>query len=126
MKELFHFGIKGQKHGERRWQNEDGSLTPEGRIRYGVGEVKKAAKLLTGSDARAYYKQKAQWKAMDAQEKVRDAHRQFLRSPGGRKLAQLKSDAAYNSGMAFVAACGLISDASLRARGLDPKDYNDY
>ena len=24
---LMHFGIKGQKHGIRRWQNEDGSLT---------------------------------------------------------------------------------------------------
>lgn len=27
-------GIKGQKWGIRRFQNEDGSLTPEGRIRY--------------------------------------------------------------------------------------------
>lgn len=33
-----HFGIKGQKHGIRRWQNEDGSLTPEGYIHYGVGQ----------------------------------------------------------------------------------------
>lgn len=35
---LIHYGIKGQKWGERRWQYEDGSLTPEGRIHYGVGE----------------------------------------------------------------------------------------
>lgn len=35
---LMHFGIKGQKHGIRRWQNEDGSLTPEGYIHYGVGQ----------------------------------------------------------------------------------------
>ncbi len=33
--ELYHFGIKGQKWGIRRYQNEDGSLTEEGRIRYG-------------------------------------------------------------------------------------------
>lgn len=32
--ELFHFGIKGQKWGVRRFQNEDGSLTPEGKQRY--------------------------------------------------------------------------------------------
>ena len=32
---LAHHGIKGQKWGIRRYQNEDGSLTPEGRERYG-------------------------------------------------------------------------------------------
>ena len=35
---LVHYGVKGQKHGERRYQNPDGSLTPEGREHYGVGE----------------------------------------------------------------------------------------
>lgn len=35
---LAHHGIKGQKHGRRRWQNEDGSLTPAGREHYGVGD----------------------------------------------------------------------------------------
>lgn len=33
---LIHHGIKGQKWGVRRYQNEDGSLTDEGRARYGV------------------------------------------------------------------------------------------
>ena len=33
--ELYHHGIKGQKWGVRRYQNEDGSLTPAGRERYG-------------------------------------------------------------------------------------------
>ena len=32
---LVHFGIKGQKWGDRRYQNEDGTLTPEGKKRYG-------------------------------------------------------------------------------------------
>lgn len=31
---LYHHGIKGQKWGERRFQEEDGSLTPAGRERY--------------------------------------------------------------------------------------------
>ena len=37
---LYHHGIKGQKWGERRWQNEDGSLTPAGREHYGYGEAR--------------------------------------------------------------------------------------
>lgn len=32
--ELYHHGIKGQKWGVRRYQNEDGTLTPEGKKRY--------------------------------------------------------------------------------------------
>ena len=35
-KYLAHFGIKGQKWGVRRFQNEDGSLTSEGKKRYGI------------------------------------------------------------------------------------------
>lgn len=44
--ELYHHGVKGQKHGHRRWQNPDGSLTPAGREHYGVGM--KRAKRLAG------------------------------------------------------------------------------
>lgn len=33
--ELYHHGIKGQKWGIRRYQNEDGTLTSAGRSRYG-------------------------------------------------------------------------------------------
>lgn len=32
---LCHFGILGQKWGVRRFQNEDGTLTEEGKVRYG-------------------------------------------------------------------------------------------
>ena len=34
---LMHHGIKGQKWGVRRYQNNDGSLTAAGRERYGYG-----------------------------------------------------------------------------------------
>lgn len=33
--ELYHYGIKGQRWGVRRYQNEDGSWTPAGKKRYG-------------------------------------------------------------------------------------------
>ena len=37
MSELYHYGIQGQKWGVRRYQNEDGSYTSEGKQRYGIG-----------------------------------------------------------------------------------------
>lgn len=39
---LAHHGIKGQKWGVRRYQNEDGSLTPEGERRYGESRAHKS------------------------------------------------------------------------------------
>ena len=37
-RELYHWGVKGQKWGVRRYQNKDGSLTPAGRKRYSSKE----------------------------------------------------------------------------------------
>lgn len=45
--DLYHWGIKGMHWGIRRYQNTDGSLTAEGRIRYGSGQesgLKRTAK----------------------------------------------------------------------------------
>lgn len=47
---LEHHGILGQKWGVRRYQNEDGSLTPEGRKRYGSSLTKKRERLTDTRD----------------------------------------------------------------------------
>ena len=52
---FMHSGIKGQKWGTRRYQNSDGSLTPEGRLHYGIGKMRTAAK---NYGAQAKYKAK--------------------------------------------------------------------
>lgn len=36
---LEHYGIKGMKWGERRFQDENGRLTPLGKVRYGLGKL---------------------------------------------------------------------------------------
>lgn len=41
---LTHHGIKGQHWGVRRYQNTDGSLTPEGRRHWGIGDAIRGAK----------------------------------------------------------------------------------
>lgn len=45
---LVHHGIKGMKWYQRRYQNKDGSLTPQGKIRYGqnTSPTKKSGKEL--------------------------------------------------------------------------------
>ena len=51
---LIHHGIKGQKCGVRRYQNEDGSLTAAGRKQYdkNLGE-KSTRRITTGKHSRA-------------------------------------------------------------------------
>lgn len=43
-KELYHHGVKGMKWGRRRYQNKDGSLTPEGNKRYARDQRENAGK----------------------------------------------------------------------------------
>lgn len=62
---LVHYGVKGQKKGQRRYQNEDGTLTEEGKIHYGYydrGDGTKDYKRLykdAEKDAKEYAKAKA-------------------------------------------------------------------
>ena len=52
--ELYHYGVKGQKWGIRRYQNLNGTLTEEGKIRYEVdpktGEASAEGKKLLRQD----------------------------------------------------------------------------
>lgn len=57
---LYHHGIKGQKWGVRRYQNDDGTLTEEGKKRYGVdsnGKMSKEGKDLYSQDRKKALKE---------------------------------------------------------------------
>lgn len=71
MSELYHHGINGQRWGFRRFQNEDGSLTPEGELRYNQGKQK----LARGKAAEMYKtkKYKARLALKQEKQKVKDA-----------------------------------------------------
>lgn len=52
--ELYHHGVKGQKHGVRNYQYKDGSLTPEGYIHYGYGKRNKKGDIVLTRTGKAY------------------------------------------------------------------------
>lgn len=68
--ELYHHGIKGQKWGVRRYQNEDGSLTAAGQKRYGVDK-------LDSSSRKSYSNEKKRNKA--ARKELRKLYRKIDR-----------------------------------------------
>lgn len=69
---LSHYGIKNQKWGVRRFQNEDGSYTAEGKERYGRGGEKRSKKdRSSGKGVMKGLNNKRDWKPEDA-EKLSD------------------------------------------------------
>lgn len=82
--ELMHFGTKGMKWGERRYQNLDGTLTELGKQRYGFGgersalgtkhDLNKLDREQTNAKARYdYYNTKSQRSIAKANKKLRKA-----------------------------------------------------
>lgn len=55
---LMHHGIQGQKWGVRRFTNEDGTLTPEGKKRYSKGRVFVSGTWKISSEDQGYYREK--------------------------------------------------------------------
>lgn len=110
--ELYHWGIHGMRWGKRRYQYEDGTLTPEGKIRYrkdGTERPKSEQKLMrqryeTLKKARAAKLKKAQEAAKKAQEEakrpktVKDLSDEDLR----KQVERLKLENSYFTNKDFV------------------------
>lgn len=77
---LIHYGIKGQRYGVRRFQNEDGSLTEEGKRRYGYYDR---------SDGTKDYKRLQKDAAADAKEYARA--KAFYGEGAGTRRKQIKN-----------------------------------
>lgn len=82
--ELYHFGKKGMKWGERKYQNQDGSLTPLGRIHYGIGKARDRG-------VSALTKLKIQRKAA-AKAKASGKSKPAVRKPVKKSKAQLEKE----------------------------------
>lgn len=101
--ELYHHGIKGMRWGVRRFQNEDGTLTAQGRQRYkDYRSDQSTRRSLTRHVAADKKNLKARGEAMnevtknynDAQEQMRKASSKVFIS--GKKRQELVDEAAAN------------------------------
>lgn len=87
-----HSGIKNMKWGVRRYQNPDGSLTPAGRIRYGVGKAREKsasgakAKVASSKDQE---RAAARAKRIEARQAKKDAR---IAEKNARKEAERKRE----------------------------------
>ena len=135
--ELYHWGIKGQKWGVRRYQNPDGSLTPAGIKRLQKADVKWAKKKTDKITAQA---KKASQRELDAYGNELLKLPNALKANGGlsaktinaynKKMAELMSqktsDIRAPSGrvVSFVAKRGEVGVfMALSNSGYDPTQY---
>ena len=118
--ELYHYGVKGQKWGVRRYQNSDGSLTDAGKKRVAKlnAKINKAdKKAIEGFDSsKKHFQDKkifSKEKGLDEYQKATiskqssDYYRKKLRSMGVNRNESLKVRAAeYEAGKAFAEKYG--------------------
>lgn len=83
---LAHHGIKGQRWGIRRYQNEDGTLTALGRKHVGQGSA--ANKVMRRNDRDVSKIEKAEQNIMSAREKNRNK----IASKYNKKIQKLQAD----------------------------------
>lgn len=112
--ELCHYGIKGQKWGVRRFQNEDGTRTSLGRERRRGNRLERAARKKK-SDYKAYRKRikridkmtdeeiANRIKRLESEAKLKDLERQKM-IPGGKAVAEILSSSGKNAATKIVTA----------------------
>ena len=95
--ELYHYGIKGQKWGVRRYQNSDGTLTSEGKQRYGTDkDMKREARKEVRAENKKAYQLGRQatidsYAAYIAGRKALKAQVRYDKNPKNRKLNKLEA-----------------------------------
>lgn len=117
---LVHHGIIGQKWGERRYQYQDGSLTPEGRRRYGLSDNSSK----TNEDIRKELNRSAlenRYANAMVRSKTKNNARELAKNVFGTVANTLNTSAAYGK------AAGVITKADLDvARRLNDASAEQY
>lgn len=102
---LAHHGVKGQEWGKRKYQYEDGSLTPEGKKHYGVGDGDGTNKKDPPTKAKKQEVSKAKPKDKPAEEKEKTPEE--LQAEAAKKAAR-KKKIAIAAGVTAAAIVGIV------------------
>ena len=127
--ELYHHGIKGQKWGIRRYQNEDGTLTAEGRQRYGTVENMRNQIGLEEAQAR-YNKSQTKttsqiwnpvnWISKKGRQKIKDASKEEVENRKKYEEAKKKADKSEKEWMRKEHGEEIERGRKLAENGYDP------
>ena len=130
MSDLRHHGIKGQKWGVRRFQNADGSLTADGRKRYGTDDlkdtldkvnkadslIKTAKKYQADKDHKEYNKKiKSDLSKMSDKELQQVVNRMNLEERYTQVMKSREKDAGESSAMKWLNIAGTVTTVSASA-----------
>ena len=115
--ELYHHGVKGQQWGVRRYQNSDGSLTPEGYRHWGLKENyhgfnAKGKKALAAIDAAAKYKKEAKRKGYSEADTKRFM-KEMSRQMGDANINQINKAAERKGNARVMKYMGVAGIAGL-------------
>jgi len=102
---LAHHGVKGQEWGKRKYQYEDGSLTPEGKKHYGVGDGDGTNKKDPPTKAKKQEASKAKPKDKPAEEHEKTPEE--LQAEAAQKAAR-KKKIAIAAGVTAAAIVGIV------------------
>ena len=124
---LMHHGIIGMKRGVRRWQDEDGNYTPEGRIHYGIGQgIRKIGAKINRSlsESNAKIAEKREKSAALARNRAENSRIRMELKPNAKTNERYKRDLAEANRL--TAKAGLSKTKSdiqaLRAKNLEDHD----
>lgn len=85
---LMHFGVIGQKWGERRWQNEDGSLTEAGKAHYNKSYSRSINKLKKKETKKSKLTLKSEKKQLNADKYKEKSFRTVSDKGYNKKMAK--------------------------------------
>ena len=108
---LMHYGIKGQKWGVRRFQNADGTLTPEGKERYLKSTSQADQQNLSFREkwrTREANNLEKAWEALDAEVKI-DREKTKQTKSDGRIVDDVLWTIINPANAAFLAADGMMA-----------------
>ena len=86
-KELYHHGIKGQKWGIRRYQNDDGTLTEAGKERYSADSVDSM-----GKEYKKLYNADRKQALRDAKEDRKQLYKIYDKDTSNKKIKEKFGD----------------------------------